>query len=934
MSFSEFWWNGASGSGPDPELIANSLRFRGEQYLEAVLPTIGDTTSSAVSLWIKPADIEVNLANTLLSQWNVTGGWQQLFAINFTSSAQSTPYISFSSTTMKATDKVIRDVTSWYHMMLVTNDVGFTLYVNGKEWFLNTVRKNFNFLRAVQTFVGATNSASTYNAQKLRGYMAEFHYVDGGGGLLPTDFAEYNDEGVWVPIKPSGITYGSAGFHLTFDPTQDTDPVVGIGIDSSGNNNHFTAVGFDTDPTSNQYDLTADSPTNNFATINPLEIGWWATGGSTVNSIKAANLTSDTNLYNHNRLTHYPQRGEKLYMEYYCASSSASPYYVGFVPQDQPVGTDYLGSASSRGVGFYKTGLVYYNGAAPANCHPFGASDILQLAYEVDTGKTWMGKNGTWWNSGNPTAGTNPTYTLDNDLLWQFAFNENGNGITGSLNPGQRPFRYTIPDGFTSLTTATRTTAPIPDGREHFQAITGTPLTGQYTKYLTTDGTNGKNFFVSATTGPGFAFDGVADNNATVSSAVQNSILYWDPPAGLVVAQTSLRIYLGAGNGSPGNEYCWVNTPVAGGGAGSALLSGNGWHDLGARLSLTFPLNVNSIYLQGGGIYAGGYLSAVEVDGVILEDGNILDSAKAVFSNALWWIKGRTTTDDHQFVDSLRGGDLTWYCPSVDNEGSFIVPGGEAQAWCWKAGDSNVTNNDGTVQSEVSANTEGGFSIVTYTGNGTGTNTVGHGLTKPPEVILFKNRTPIGGPNAAVNSPIMIHTGMGNWEYILYLNSNAAQSAPGGISNGNNTPPTEKVFAVGSNALVNQATAEIVAYCWHSVPGYSAFGFYQGNGNAQGQTVNCGFRPAFVMYKRIDAAGNWYISDNVVNPFNPANEEAVVNQAVANVGGSYADKDFLANGFRLRTTNADRNASTARYIYMAFAENPFGGKNVSPSNAR
>ena len=127
-------------------------------------------------------------------------------------------------TTMKATDKVIRDVTSWYHMMLVTNDVGFTLYVNGKEWFLNTVRKNFNFLRAVQTFVGATNSASTYNAQKLRGYMAEFHYVDGGGGLLPTDFAEYNDEGVWVPIKPSGITYGSAGFHLTFDPTQDTDP--------------------------------------------------------------------------------------------------------------------------------------------------------------------------------------------------------------------------------------------------------------------------------------------------------------------------------------------------------------------------------------------------------------------------------------------------------------------------------------------------------------------------------------------------------------------------------------------------------------------------------------------------------------------------------------------------------------------------------------
>jgi len=123
----------------------------------------------------------------------------------------------------------------------------------------------------------------------------------------------------------------------------------------------------------------------------------------------------------------------------------------------------------------------------------------------------------------------------------------------------------------------------------------------------------------------------------------------------------------------------------------------------------------------------------------------------------------------------------------------------------------------------------------------------------------------------------------------------------------------------------------VINYAWTSVPGYSAFGSYTGNGSTDGPFVYLGFRPAFVLRKATTGTLNWLIQDSTINPNNPANTQLIPNLDLYETTGN--DIDLLSNGFKLRSTNADGGTATT-YIYAAFAENPFGGSNVSPANAR
>jgi hypothetical protein len=306
----------------------------------------------------------------------------------------------------------------------------------------------------------------------------------------------------------------------------------------------------------------------------------------------------------------------------------------------------------------------------------------------------------------------------------------------------------------------------------------------------------------------------------------------------------------------------------------------------------------------------------------------------AGFQPDLVWIKNRSTSNNHNLVDSVRGVNLTLFSnttddedtstervTSIDADGFTVGTNNGVNAndtyvsWLWKAGGAAVTNTAGSITSQVSASPTAGFSVVTYTGNGTSGATVGHSLGVAPAMFIIKRRT-------AANSWIVYHQSSGATKMIL-LDSTVAESTT--IAPFNNTAPTSSVFSIdGLNGYspVNASANDYVAYCFSEVPGYSSFGSYVGNGSADGPFVYLGFRPAFVMVKQSNASGrNWSIWDGKRDTSNVVTNRLLPNTTNADVVAD--DLDFLSNGFKIKRTGGDFNASGGTYIYMAFAENPF-----------
>jgi hypothetical protein len=235
-------------------------------------------------------------------------------------------------------------------------------------------------------------------------------------------------------------------------------------------------------------------------------------------------------------------------------------------------------------------------------------------------------------------------------------------------------------------------------------------------------------------------------------------------------------------------------------------------------------------------------------------------------------------------------------------------------AWNWNAGGSNATNTDGTITSTVRANPTAGFSIVSYTGVDTpSTNTVGHGLGVTPKIWLIKNRSQTSPAGWIFNTTLID----GSVDYLI-LNSTAAKADQGSPWN---TLPTSTVFTLGAND-VNTCNAgdSYIAYCFAEVEGYSKFGSYTGNGDANGPFVYCGFRPAFIFVKRTDAVLGWGVYDTARNTFNAFDKTLVINTSDAEATTIIGD--ILSNGFKFRYSGA-QNASGGTYIFAAFAESPF-----------
>jgi len=302
------------------------------------------------------------------------------------------------------------------------------------------------------------------------------------------------------------------------------------------------------------------------------------------------------------------------------------------------------------------------------------------------------------------------------------------------------------------------------------------------------------------------------------------------------------------------------------------------------------------------------------------------------FSPDWIWFKQRNTTRENHLYDIVRGVQKAIYTDLTNAEatdtdalssfnsdgwtmgadGGSNANGGTYVAWAWDGGTSTVTNNDGSIASQVRAQPSAGFSICTYSGSGSN-GSFGHGLNAVPGLVIVKCR------NNAQNWAVQ-HSAYGPTKY-TYLNSTIEARTTGAAAFWNNTAPTNSTVSVGTDNDTNASGKTYVAYCFAPVSGYSAMGKYTGNGSSDGVFVHTGFRPSLILTKRTDSSADWLIHDSSRATYNVAGEYLIPNANTAEQDGN--KRDFLSNGFKLRSSGGAVNASGGTYIYYAVSENPF-----------
>jgi len=327
--------------------------------------------------------------------------------------------------------------------------------------------------------------------------------------------------------------------------------------------------------------------------------------------------------------------------------------------------------------------------------------------------------------------------------------------------------------------------------------------------------------------------------------------------------------------------------------------------------------------------------------GALLWTGNNSNSRSVTglgFKPDLVWIKRRgSSAESHALYDSSRGANKQLSpdsggaeatnsgsylgLSSFDNDGFNLGNNGGTNrsphtyvGWCWKAnGGTTSSNSDGTITTTVQTNNTIGFSIITFTGNGTAGATVGHGLGAVPHMFIFKKRSS-GSTNWRTYHKDMVASNPQNYNMEINGNTYAEDR-----TEWNDTAPTSTVISVSSHDSVNESGSNYVCYAFTSKTGFSKFGYYTGNGNSYGPIVNTGFEPAFLMIKRSDSADNWYIVDNVRSTTNKRQAALFANLS-DNEYSTYAAKtDFFSNGFQIVSTDNSTNANNGRFVYMAFA---------------
>ena len=809
--------------------ISRSLRFNSSDsaFCSRVVSSAGDRKKWTWSGWAKRSKLGATggLFGSVISS-GLGGSWAE-FIFNSVDGLGFQSYASGGYNWYWRTNAVFRDTSAWYHVMIVCDQTEASVS-NAIKFYVNGVLATH--AETPSTWVTnqnlQINAANTHNigkfdwtAEYYSGYLADIHFID-GQALTPSSFGEFDTNNVWQPKAYTG-TYGTNGFRLPFSDNSNNTATT-LGKDSAGSNN-WTPNNFSVTAGAGN-DSLVDSPSSPAGQTDSGAGGTVVGNYCTANSLDNLATLSNGNLQvqspgasyvNARGTVAFPSTG-KWYAEATVTSNTSGSSIVtfGLATKSASLNAGY-GSASNIFVFLVGSTLVCYNSTTVVFdvAGTLVSGDVMQIAYDADTGKVWVGANNTWRNStggttGNPGAGTNQTFTLSAGEYFPFV---GGYANTLNANFGQRPFAYTAPSGFKALCTANLPTPTIPDGSKAMDV-----------KLYTGNG--------SSQTISGLGFE----------------------PGFVWIKNRS--------HGRDNNVYDAVR-------GATKLLSTN---------STTFD-----VYDGTGSEQTISGLTAFNSDGFSVGSNNVANQSTYTYA-----------------------------------------------AWCWNAGTgSPVSNPDGSITSQVRANASAGFSVVTYTGNGSSTDvTVGHGLGVAPQLVIVKSRGSASNGNWRVG-----HSSLATNNNLL-LNATDAQfsatstAAGGGVATSHSSTTITLKAGPGGGGFnptdyVNQNTITYVAYCFAPVAGYSSAFSITGNGSTDGPFCFLGFRPRFLIYKRTDSTANWRVLDTARDLFNVASAELY--PSLSNAEQSFAALDILSNGFKLRNTDASYNASGGTYIGFAWAESPF-----------
>ena len=480
MDFANYWFSSAAGGGGGYQ-IGNSLRYSTTSArLENNNRPAGDGQKGTWSLWAKRGELDqsirffwtgVSATTTNMIAFIIVGDELQ------TNDGGAAKYNSAS---------LYRDYSAWYHIVVVL-DTTLAAAEDRVKYYVNGVRAPISSTNSIalnkNTHAGSAtqkwNIGTGYSSTGTRfatqdRYMAEYHYC-GGLTLEPTDFGEFNADGVWVPIEYAGA-HGVNGFYLDFSDPND------IGADRSGNGNNFTPTGFElTNTSSTSYDWMEDSPTNNYATGLPL-LGFYGTG-STSNKYSQANLAWSLDGSERRQLwTHGLPPGGKYYAEMTFGGNNANMNWVvcngpNWLYNNSNTPEDYI-SLKKDGNNVWST--IDGWATAPIVTGVAGQGGAPVVGVTVDT-TAWPQFTVQFYGAtGSPLgAAYTKTFTRGQALM----LGQGGaNSGTSYLNSGTRPFAHTIPTGFEPLSTAELPAVDITNPSDHFQTLLGPgPGTGSTT---------------------------------------------------------------------------------------------------------------------------------------------------------------------------------------------------------------------------------------------------------------------------------------------------------------------------------------------------------------------------------------------------------------------------------------------------------------------
>ena len=886
---------GASGAAAD-FTVDRSLRFNDDDsaYLERTPSSASNRTTFTLSVWLKRSG---NLDNHQRILEVGTGtGHRTFFIFDGDDKLQINHVDSGSQAVNLTTTAKFRDISAWYHIVLAIDTTQgsssdrIKIYVNGTQQTAfdtstyPTSNKEFDINSTAVHYFGR----SVNNTGKFDGYMAEINLID-GSQLTPASFGETNPvTGQWNPKKYTG-SYGTNGFYLNFSDNSGTTATT-LGKDSSGNGNNFTPNNFSVSAGAGN-DSLEDTPTNNFCTLNPLAMT--ATGNVTPSN---GNLDASYGSGSGGIAGTFAVSTGKWYWEITITATSSARIDIGVI--DDTFET-YNGSArynpgiDSKSYAYTSLGTKYNNNTDTSYGATYTTNDVISIALDLDNGTITFYKNNV--SQGQAFSG------LTGGFLPGVGDGNSSGTHSISANFGQRAFAYTPPTGYEKLNSSNLPDPTILLPNKQFDTLL---YSGNGSQNRAITGLNFKPDWVWLKSRTNTYFHQLHDVVRGTSGGVlySNNTNAEDSTYGLGSFDSNGFTVYKDGNNDAQNDsgQTYVAWNWNAGDTDGKTYTVTVVDDSGNKYRFDgYGTSAVTLDLAEGGTYIFNYPSAHPF--------RFSTTADGTHGGGSEYTTGVTHNSSTQvtIVVAASAPTLYYYCSSHSGMGGQVNTNSTLGS----------SNFDGAIQSVIKTNTTAGFSIITYTGTGSST-TVGHGLGVKPDVIIIKCRSNNDNWMVYHNQK---NEGVDPEDYYLELNSTSA--GPNSTVMLNDTAPTSTSVTIGSDNSVNGSSRTYVMYSFSGVTGYSKFGSYIGNGNADGAFIFTGFRPAWVMVKRTDASNDWPISDNKRSSFNLVDKALYAD--LSNSESTANRYDFLSNGFKIRNNLNESNASGGSYIYLAFAESPF-----------